>query len=188
MGKSTAALYFRLHSVPVFDSDFEVQTLLTKNRQVIRQIKLWFPEAICDGMVNRVLLGQKVFGDHAALTMLESIIHPVVRSAREKFLRIHRAQRKTLVLLDIPLLYETQADKGCDYVCVVTAPWFVQKRRVLARPGMTLEKFRAIISHQMSDSKKRRHGDFIIRTGLGKHHVQRRARNIVRYLQGESTR
>jgi dephospho-CoA kinase len=120
-----------------------------------------------EGAVDRRALGAQVFGDAAALKLLESILHPLVRAEKLRFLRACRARRVKLAVLDIPLLYETGGDKRCDAVLVVTAPQFLQDQRVLSRPNMDRERLNQIRAQQMPDIEKRRRADFVAQTGLG---------------------
>jgi dephospho-CoA kinase len=120
-----------------------------------------------DGRIDRARLGARVFGDDAAMKRLEAIVHPLVRARETAFLDEARAAGAPVVVLDIPLLYETGAEGRVDAIAVVSAPESVQRARVLARPGMTEEKFAAILSRQMPDSLKRRRADYVIDTGRG---------------------
>jgi dephospho-CoA kinase len=156
MGKSTAARAFRRLGVPVFDADAAVHALQAKG-------------------------GRAVLGDPAALGRLEAIVHPLVRREQERFLARWRGRGARLVVLDIPLLFETRADRrGLDAVLVVSAPAAVQRARVLARPGMTPQRLAAILARQMPDAEKRRRADHVIRTGLSRHHAQAAVRRLVR--------
>ena len=120
------------------------------------------------------------------LRRLEAILHPRVRAATERWLKRQRRRRQALVVLDIPLLYETNAGSRCDAVAVVSAPYRVQRARVLRRPGMTEARFREILAQQVPDADKRFLADFVIPTGLGKNHTLRRIRRIVRLLKGRA--
>ena len=123
-----------------------------------------------------------VFGDAEALRRLEGILHPLVRRQQVRFRRRAAADKRPLVVVDVPLLYETGGEKNCDAVCVVSAPPFVQAARVLARPGMTAEKFKAILAQQTPDAEKRRRADFVIPTGAGKYLARGRVKDIVDQL------
>ncbi len=168
MGKTTAANDFRRLGVPVHDSDAAVHQLLAPDGAAFGAIQMLFPEAIGPEGVDRRRLGDLVFNDPAALKQLEAILHPLVRERKNRFLKIAARQRSRLVVLDIPLLFETGGDRDCDAVVVVTAPAFVQRARVMARTGMTEEKFTAILAKQTPDRIKRRKADFIVQTGLGR--------------------
>jgi dephospho-CoA kinase len=139
------------------------------------------------GAIDRRLVGQRVFGDKAALRRLEAILHPLVRQAETRFVRQARARGDRLVVLDIPLLYETGAPERCDYVLVVSAPARVQRERVMRRPGMTESRFAGILRAQMPDREKRRRADFVVATGLGRALTFRRLRRVVAGLRQEGT-
>lgn len=168
MGKSTAAGMFRYLGVPVHDADATTHKVMASNGAAFGQIANLFPDVITNAKIDRQKLGQKAFADPKVLTQLETILHPLVRAAETRFLKNQRMQGRKLVVLDIPLLFETQGEKRCDFVSVVSAPLFIQRQRVMARQGMTDEKFSAILSKQMPDCQKRRRADFIIPTGLGR--------------------
>jgi len=168
MGKSTAALRLRRLGIPVHDADAEVHRLLREDRAAIAAIGAAFPGVTCNSAVDRVELGRRVFGDEAALRRLEAILHPGVQLAATRFLRRAMAARRPAVALDIPLLFETNGERRCDVVIVVSAPGFVQTARVLHRPGMTAQRLRAILARQMPDAVKRRLADFIVPTGLNR--------------------
>lgn len=166
MGKSSAADRLRRLGVPVHDADAEVHRLLREDRPTIAAIGAAFPGAIRNGRVDRAELGRRVFGDAAALALLESILHPRVRQVVDRFLRRASAERSPVVALDIPLLFETGGERRCDAVIVVSAPTFVQAARVLHRPGMTAQRLAAILARQTPDAVKQRKADFIVPTGL----------------------
>lgn len=168
MGKSTAAAMLRRLGYPVHDADATVHRLMGPGGKAVPAIKAAFPGVVIDGTVSRPLLGQRVFGDKAALKRLETILHPLVRAEEAAFLRRQSRARCRLVVLDIPLLFETGGDRRCDRVAVVSCPAFLQAQRVLARPGMTPQRLAAIRTQQMPDPLKRRRGDFLIRSGAGK--------------------
>lgn len=164
MGKSEAARMLRRLGVPVFDADKIVHQLLAK--EAIPFIAKTFPDAIKNGVVDREALSKIIFADNKQKAALEAIMHPLVRAKQKRFLQAMR--HKPLVVLDIPLLFETGWDTMCYRVCVVSAPPMIQRQRVLQRPNMTEQKFHAILATQMPDSEKRKRADFIIHTGLGK--------------------
>ncbi len=159
---------FRRLGVPVFDSDATVHELMARGGAAVAAVDAAFPGVVKDGAVDRAALGGSVFGRPDDLRRLEEILHPMVRAARARFLRQAQARRERLVVFDVPLLYETGGEQNCDAVLVVTAPPFVQRARVLSRPGMTPEKFAAILRQQVPDREKRRRADFIAPTGMGK--------------------
>lgn len=168
MGKSTAAGMFRHLGVPVYDADANAHRLTKPDGAAFADIATLFPDVIVDGKIDRQLLGARVFGDPAALKALEGILHPLIRAARNDFIRNCQRAGFALVVLDIPLLFETDGQKQCDKVAVVSAPAFIQKQRVMRRPGMSPQKFAEILKKQMPDREKRRKADFIIPTGLGR--------------------
>ena len=170
MGKTTAARMLRRLGIPVHDADAEVHRLLGRGGAAVKAVGTAFPGVKSGKGIDRAALGRIVFADPAALKRLEGILHPLVREAERKFLATARRQRRTLVILDIPLLYETKGERRCDGVIVVSAPRPIQLARVLARPGMTKERLAAIEARQMPDRQKRRRADIVIETGLGKRH------------------
>ncbi|MDJ0895824.1 MAG: dephospho-CoA kinase [Alphaproteobacteria bacterium] len=166
MGKSRAARLLRSMGVPVHDADATVHRAMGPCGQAVSAIEAAFPGIARGGAVDRAALGALVFADVDRLRRLEAILHPIVREAEHRFLRRQRLQRRRLVVLDIPLLFETRAERRCDAVIVVSAPAFLQAQRVLSRPGMTPERLAAIRAQQMPDVEKRRRADVVIRTGL----------------------
>jgi dephospho-CoA kinase len=165
MGKSTTAQMFRVAGVAVLDSDQIVHDLY--RGAAVAPIEQAFPGVVVDGVVDRGTLAERVLGDAAALKRLEDIVHPLVWAARDRFLCEQEAQGAKRVVYDVPLLFETGAEKSVDVIVVVSAPEDVQKARVLARPGMTEEKFAAILAKQVPDSEKRARADFVVDTGRG---------------------
>jgi len=183
MGKSTTAVMFRDAGVPVHDSDGTVHRLYAGEAAPL--IEAAFPGTTVDGAVDRTRLGCAVLGDAEALRRLEGIVHPLVRADADRFLDRQRAEGAPLAVLDIPLLFETGGRDRVDKVVVVTAPPPVQRERVLARPGMTVEKFEAILAAQVPDAEKRRRADFVIDTGHGMEEADREVRRIVALLAGD---
>ncbi|CAN7587831.1 dephospho-CoA kinase [Aminobacter sp. LjRoot7] len=165
MGKSTTAKMFTDAGVPVHDSDEAVHRLYAG--QAAPLIEAAFPGTVKDGVVDRTELSRHVLGDAAALKKLEGIIHPLVRADANAFLERNRAAGAPIAVLDIPLLFETNGRGRVDRVVVVTAPADVQRQRVLARPGMTEQKFEAILAKQVPDAEKRKLADYIVDTGNG---------------------
>lgn len=165
MGKSATAQMFRDAGVPVHDSDAEVHRLYAGEAAPL--IEAAFPGTVKDGVVDRAALGARVLGDDAAMKKLEAIIHPLVRQATVDFVQKAERSGHALAVLDVPLLFEVGRDRDCDAVVVVSADPAVQRERVLARPGMTDEKFQAILARQIPDSEKRRRADYVIDTGQG---------------------
>lgn len=173
MGKSTTATMFNRRKIPVFDADKVVHSLFSKGGAAVELVQKHFPSAITGDKVDRPALGKIVFGDPHRLSILESIIHPLVDIERKRFLQSHRRGKTKMVVLDIPLFYETKKRYKSDFVCVVSAPSFLQRQRALGRPGMTLQKLDAILSRQIPDYEKRKRSNFVVSTGLGKAHTNR---------------
>ena len=184
MGKSTTAAMFRAFGVPVHDADAAVHRLYTGEAAPL--IEAAFPGVVKDGGVDRKALGDRVLGDAAAMQRLEAIVHPLVREAEKAFLAEARAERAAVAVLDIPLLFETHGEDRVDAVVVVTADHAVQRQRVLARPGMTEERFAQILSRQMPDAQKRLRAHFIVDTGHGMASARRQVRDILRAVAGLS--
>ena len=180
MGKTTAAKAFRRLGVPVHDSDAVVHALTSLDGAAIPALAEAFPGVVVDGRLDRDALAGRVFNDEEALARLESLLHPLVIAATHRFLRLAARRKKTLVVLDVPLLYETGGEERCDAVAVVSAPYRVQRQRVLGRPGMTEERLQSILERQMPDAEKCRRADFIVPTGLGRAHSLRSIADIVR--------
>ena len=168
MGKSTAASALRAMGVPVHDADASVHKLMNHGGAAVGFIEAAFPGTALNGAIDRKELGARVYADAAELKRLESILHPMVREQERIFLRTSRARGHPIVVLDIPLLYETGGERRCDAVIVVTAPKFLQDQRVLKRPGMSRQRLDEIVSKQMPDAEKRRRADFVVQTGIGK--------------------
>jgi dephospho-CoA kinase len=191
MGKSTASGMLRRLGVPLFDADAVVHRLLGPGGEAVAAVETLFPGVRDDtGAIDRRLVGQRVFGNSAALRRLEAILHPMVRQAETRFVRQARARGESLVVLDIPLLYETGGPDRVDYVLVVSAPARVQRERVMRRPGMTEIRFASILRAQMPDREKRRRADFVVPTGLGRGLTFRRLRRVVaelRQIAGRAT-
>lgn len=163
MGKSTVAAMFEAAGVPVFDADAEVRLLQGPQGALAPAIEAAFPGTTGPEGVRREVLGAQVFGDAAALARLEAIVHPAVGDRRAIFLRNHC--ESPLIVFDIPLLFEKGGDAAVDAVLVVSAPPEVQRARVLARPGMTPQKFAQILALQVPDAEKRTRADHVIDTG-----------------------
>lgn len=181
MGKSTVAAMLRDLGVPVFDADAAVHELQGPNGALIPQIEAAFPGTTGPGGVDRPKLGAAVFGDRDKLTTLERLVHPAVAAMRVEFLKYNRDA--PLVVFDIPLLYEKGGHEGLDAVAVVSAPVEEQRRRVLARPGMTVEKFEQILSLQVPDAEKRARADHVIDTGTSLETTREQVAGIVQALR-----
>jgi dephospho-CoA kinase len=182
MGKSTAAAMLRRMGVPVYDADAAVHRMMRRGGSAVAQVAAAFPGVEKNGAIDRAALGQRVFGDEAALKRLEAIIHPRVRADEHAFLAAMRRRKAALVVMDVPLLFESGRDQRYDATMVVTAPAFLQRARVLARPGMTPARFVAINSRQLPDAEKRRRADFIVPSGLGRAATWHSLRAVLRAL------
>ncbi|MDA0996999.1 MAG: dephospho-CoA kinase [Proteobacteria bacterium] len=183
MGKTVAAGYFRRLGVPVHDADAAVHRLLAPGGGGVAAVGAAFPGVVIDGAVDRKALGKQVFGNAAALKRLERILHPLVRRSETAFLGRACRERRRVVILDVPLLFETGGEARCDVVCVVSAPPELQRRRALARPGMTEDRLAAVLARQMPDREKRRRADFVIRSGRGRAQALQDVRRILKVLQ-----
>ena len=186
MGKSTTAKMFREAGVPVHDADETVHRLYAGTAAPL--VEHAFAGTVVDGVVDRARLSGHVIGKPEALKRLEAIIHPLVRADADAFLAQARARGEKLVVLDIPLLFETGGRERGNKVVVVTAPAEVQRERVLARPGMTPEKFEAILAKQVPDDEKRRRADYIVETGNGIEPARAAVLRIVADTTGDKTR
>ncbi len=178
MGKSTTARFFAEEGVPVHDADATVHDLY--RGEAVAPIEAAFPGTTKDGIVDRDALSRSVVGNTDALKKLESIVHPLVRAAERQFLVDAEKKRAEIVVLDIPLLYETGGLDRVDAVVVVSAPQGIQRLRVLERPGMTEEKFQALLTRQVPDEEKRRQADFIVDSGHGLESARQQVRDILR--------
>ena len=187
MGKSTAAAMLLRLGVPVHDADATVHRLMAPGGAAVAAVAKAFPDTRRkDGGIDRVALGRRVFADGKALERLELILHPLVRQSQQRFLAAARARREPLVVLDVPLLFEGGGAARCDKVLVVSAPPAVQRARVMARPGMTEARFRAILAKQMPDREKRRRADYVVPSGLGRALTFRTLRRILRELRRDA--
>ena len=183
MGKTTAALLLRRLGVPVHDADAAVHRLLGRGGAAVKAVAAAFPFAVRDGTVDRKALGARVFADAEAMRRLERILHPLVRQDSARFLARARRGGARVAVLDVPLLFETGRDRDCDATLVVSAPCFVQRARVLARPGMTQRRFDEVLARQMPDADKRRRADHLVPTGLGRRLTLRRLRRVLKDLR-----
>lgn len=181
MGKSTTANMFRDLNVPVHDADQTVHQLY--QNEAVPLLQKQFPDAVINGVVDRNLLGKIVLNDPDQMKILENLIHPMVRQKEQEFSASSKSQGAKLVLLDIPLLYETGGEKRVDYVLVVTASSEEQQRRVLAREGMNEQKLAAILARQVPDDQKRARADFVIDTGQGLQSAQKQVAEIIKTLE-----
>jgi dephospho-CoA kinase len=165
MGKSTTARFFAEMGVPVLDSDAIVHALY--ERDAVAAIDRAFPGTNIDGRIDRAELSGRVLGNPSALRQLEAIVHPLVRESQSRFLAEAERGGAPLAVLDIPLLFETGADRNVDAVVVVSAPAKIQRARVMDRPAMTAAKLDALLGRQVPDIEKRRRADFIVDTSRG---------------------
>ncbi|CUA93628.1 dephospho-CoA kinase [Pannonibacter indicus] len=184
MGKSATAKMFAEAGVPVHDADAAVHALYAG--RAVPLIEAAFPGTTAEGKVDRTRLGEAVLGKQEAIARLEAIIHPLVHEAEASFLSRARAEGRRMVVLDIPLLFETGGERRMDAVVVVSAPAEVQRERALARPGMTVQRLDAILARQMPDADKRRRSHFIIETGSGLEPARRAVRSVIRALSGKA--
>jgi dephospho-CoA kinase len=182
MGKSTAAAMFRAEGIEVHDADAVIHALYRGEAAPL--IEATFPGTTRDGVVDRALLGALVLDDPTALTRLEAIVHPLVAASRDAFLAEAEKKGARLVVLDVPLLFETGGDRKVDAVVLVTAPEAVQKERVSRRSGMTPERLAVILARQRPDAEKRAQAHFIIDTGGEFAATARQVRAILRALAG----
>nr|WP_319384837.1 dephospho-CoA kinase [uncultured Roseibium sp.] len=177
MGKSTTAGMFAARGVPVHDADACVHALY--EGRAVPLIGDAFPGTIVDGKVDRTRLSKQVLGSPDAMKQLEEIVHPLVREEEQTFLDLARLDGQSVVLMDIPLLFETGGEDRVDVVVVVTADAEIQRERVLSRDGMSEERFQAILQKQVPDAEKRKRADFLIDTGLGLEAAEKRVDDIL---------
>lgn len=187
MGKSTTAAMFRDLGYPVFDADAAVHGLYAKGGEATSLIKAVFPDAIKDGAVDRAVLGVHMRADPLNLQVLESFIHPMVGRLRAEFLNKAVESGADFVIFDVPLLFETGGDKHVDKIIVVTAPKDVQKKRVLARPGMSQALFDSLLARQTPDAEKRKRADFLIHTDKGVEDARKQVEMIIQTLKAKQS-
>lgn len=185
MGKSTTAAMFKDMGCPVFDADAAVHALYAKGGEATSLIRAVFPDAIKDGAVDRAVLGAHMRADPLNLQVLESFIHPMVAKSRAAFLDKAQKTSASIVVFDVPLLFETGGDKHVDKIVVVTAPYSIQKKRVLARPGMSKELFESLLARQTPDAQKRKRADFLIHTDKGLDDARRQVSKIIETIKAE---
>ncbi len=185
MGKSTTGRMFMDEGVPVHDSDAAVHRLYSGAAAPL--IAARFPGTVTDGTVDRARLAEAVLGKPEAFRALEEIVHPLVRQDADTFVAEHRRKGSPIVVLDIPLLFETGGEDRVDRIVVVTAPAEEQRKRVLSRPGMTEEKFAGILARQVPDAEKRRRADFIIDTGKGMEAARKAVKAVIDELSPAET-
>lgn len=183
MGKSTTAAMFRDHGIPVYDADAAVHDLYDVGGAAVAPVGEAFPGVVVAGAVDRERLRQAVLGDPEAIKRLNAIVHPLVGQDRVGFFARAQAAGADMVVLDIPLLFETGGEARMDAVVVVSAPAEMQRERVLARPGMTPDRFDAILAQQMADAEKRARAHFVVETGHGLEHARAQVDQIVSALR-----
>lgn len=186
MGKTTAMAMLQKMGCGVHDSDATVQKALSPRGEAFEEVALTFPEAWDKKkhLIKKDVLADIVFNDLEQKQILEDILHLIVRKSQQDFIQKQKRLGRKIVVLDIPLLFETGRDVHVDYTVVVSAPHYIQRRRVLARPNMDEGKFEAILSHQMPDKEKRTYADFVIPTGLGMAYTQRSLKNMLEKIVG----
>jgi len=189
MGKSTAVATLWRLGIPVYDADAEIHKMMGRGGSAVAKIEAAFPGVRGeDGAIDRRILGSRVFGKPDELRRLEKILHPMVRAVERRWVARQRARHVPLVVLDIPLLFETDRIDRVDGVIVVSAPLRLQRERVMRRPGMTAERFAAILRSQYPDREKRRRADFVVSTALSRAAAGRRLKEIVRQVRDEEWR
>jgi dephospho-CoA kinase len=187
MGKSATAAMFAARGVPVYDADAAVHAVYAPGGQAVAPIEVEFPGVTsAQGGIDRTMLRQRVVDDTAAMKRLEAIVHPIVGGLQRAFLEKAAADGHAIVVLDIPLLFETGGDRRADAILVVSAPPDVQKARVLARGQMTEAEFEAILARQVPDSVKRGRADFVIDTSQGFDHAEQRVDEILAELRARA--
>ena len=184
MGKSTTAQMFREEGCPVFDADAAVHDLYAKGGKAVPIIRSVFPDAIKDGAVDRGVLGKHMRADPLQLKVLESFIHPLVCEARTEFFDENRDA--DIVIMDVPLLFETGLDKAVHHIVVVTAPYEVQRERVLARDGMTPELFDSLLARQTPDEEKRKRAHALVFSDKGLDNAREQVQTILRELRSKT--
>lgn len=168
MGKTLVTGQFAALGAYTCNADEFVHRLLAEGGAAVAEVGAQFPGVVADGAVDRKSLGKIVFGDAVKLKQLEAILHPLVKKWEDEFVARAKADGAEVIVMDIPLLFETGGEKRCDKTVVVSAPGWVQRKRVMARPNMTQEKFARILASQMPDEEKRQRADFVVQAGFGK--------------------
>jgi len=188
MGKTQTAALFEVEGVPRYDADAAVHALYEKGGAAVAPIGALVPEAIVDGAVDRGILGQAVLKDADKLKQLEQIVHPLAGKSQMAFFAEQEQAKAEMVLLDIPLLFETGGDGFVDTVVVVSAPAELQRQRVLDRPGMTAERLDDILAKQMPDADKRARAEFVVDTSISVEDARRQVRDILTELKGREAK
>lgn len=185
MGKSTTAAMFREAGIPVYDADAEVHKAYDVGGAAVEPVGAAFPGVVKDGKVDREELRKRVLGDPEALKVLNGIVHPIVGRARTRVFEEAEAMGADMVILDVPLIFETGGEKNMHKVIVVSAPADVQRERVLAREGMTPERLDAILAQQVPDAEKRARADYVVDTGRGLEAARAQVAAIIEDLRKE---
>jgi dephospho-CoA kinase len=186
MGKSTTASMFSARGVPVYDADAAVHQVYAPGGAAVKAVSEAFPDVLdAQGGIDRSKLRERVVGDSEAMKRLEQIIHPIVSGLQVSFLEKAASQGAEIIVLDVPLLYETGGDKRVDYVVVVTAPEDVQRERVLARGQLTAAQLGEILTRQLPDREKRQRADFVIDTSLGLEYAEAQVDAVLRTLRSD---
>ena len=188
MGKSTTAAMFREAGVPVYDADAAVADLYAKGGAAVQPVGGAFPGVVKDGAIDREALRQRVLGNPEALKRLNAIVHPLVGRSRAGFFKAAEDLGADMVVLDIPLLFETGGHANMDAVVVVSAPPEMQRERVLARPGMSPERLDAILAQQTPDAEKRARAHFVVDTGQGLEPARRQVSEIIAIMRDPARR
>jgi dephospho-CoA kinase len=183
MGKSTTAAMFAAEGVPVYDADAEVHRLQGPGGAAVAPIEAAFPGVVKNGAVDRGELGARVLGHPEAIKRLEEIVHPLLGSSRTTFFQRAEAEGVDMVVLDIPLLFETGGEKRVDAIVVVSAPEALQRERVLARSGWSAERLDAVLAKQMHDTEKRTRAHFVIDTSRGLEPAREQVRRVISTLR-----
>lgn len=186
MGKTETANMFANSGVPVHDSDLAVHDLYAKAGAAVAPLAVLFPDCVTENAINHKTLARHISKDEAALGKIEAIVHPLVAEHRHRFLRHHHHRNTPVVVLDIPLLFETGKDQEVDRIIVVTAPYELQRARALARPGMDEQKFKTLLARQMPDQQKRKKADYIIETGTSLDHSFKQVTEILKDLKTQT--
>lgn len=188
MGKSTTAAMFREAGVPVYDADAAVHDLYDKGGAAVGPVGEAFPGVVKEGAIDREALRQQVLGNPEALQRLNGIVHPLVGRDRAGFFKAAEADGADMVVLDIPLLFETGGHANVDAVVVVTAPADMQRERVLARPGMSPERLDAILAQQLADAEKRARAHFVVDTSRGLEPARAQVAEIIAAMRDPARR
>ena len=183
MGKSTTAAMFREAGIPVYDADAAVHAAYAVGGVAVGPVGEAFPGTVREGQVDREALRQKVLGNPEAMARLNSIVHPLIGKSRADAFEAATASGADMIILDVPLIYETGGDRNMDAVIVVSAPAEMQRERVLAREGMSPERLDAILAQQVPDAEKRKRADYVIDTGKGLEAARAQVTQVIKALR-----